>query len=138
MILGILNQGKMTSFVNILELQKPILDLSLKKASKWPRFDKSQNPIMKLIPWTRISPKIHPSLINQKKKCTFMTYLRNKDFASRAQKSKFLIIKKILAPSFNQPMYHKKPLKISLKNIDSPRNESNFSLQCQKKEILQK
>ena len=30
-------------------------------------------------------------------------------------------------------MYHKKPLKISLKNIDSPRNESNFSLRCQKK-----
>ena len=67
MILGILNQGKMTSFVNILELQKPILDLSLKKASKWPRFDNSQNPIMKLIPWTKISPKIHPSLINRKK-----------------------------------------------------------------------
>ena len=89
-----LNQGKMTSFVNILDLQKPFLDLSLKKASKWPRFNKSQKAIMKLILWTKISPKIHPSLINQKKKCTFMTYLRNKDFASRAPKSKFLIIKK--------------------------------------------
>ena len=67
-----------------------------------------------------------------------MTYLRNEDFASRAPKSKLLLIKKILAPSFNWPMYHKKPLKISLKNIDSPRNESNFSLRCQKMEISQK
>ena len=94
MILEILNKGKMTSFVNILELQKLFLDLSLKKASKWPRFNKSQKAIMKLILWTKISPKIHPSLINQKKKCTFMTYLRNKDFASWAPKSKFLMIKK--------------------------------------------
>ena len=134
MILGILNQGKMTSFVNILELQKLFLDLSLKKASIWSRFNKSQKTIMKL---TKISPKINSSLINWKKKCTFMTFLRNEDFTSLAQKSKFLIIKKILARTFNWPMYQKSPLK-HLSKILTPRNGSNFSLRCQKRKISQK
>ena len=138
MILGILNQGKMTSFVNILELQKPFLDLSLKNASKWPRFDKSQKTIMKLIPWTKNNAKIHPSLKNREKKCTSMTYLRNEDFASQASKSKFLIIKKISYTFFQLAYASKKPLEISLKNIDSSRNQSNFSQWCQKKEISQK
>ena len=34
--------GKMTNFVNILEMQKLFLDLSIQKASKWDGFDNSQ------------------------------------------------------------------------------------------------
>ena len=136
MTLGRLNHGKIAKFGQILELHKSYLDITLKKGSKWPGDYKWRTPTTKFGMWTTNYPRIHPVTSNSSKLSTSMTYLKFFNFASRASKSKFSKMKKILRPSFNQPICPLKPQEIFLQNIDSPGFNSNFSLRSQKSEIL--
>ena len=138
LILGRLIVWKMANFDQILELEKPIPDLSWKKPSKWPGGHIFHIPMMKFGMWTTNMLKIHAITKKRSKNWTSVTYLNFVDFSSRAWESKFWVKKKFVRPAFNCPTYAKKAQEILPKNIDSPRHKSNFSLEGQNTEISQK